>query len=728
MWRRIGIQAETNILNYTTKRGYRVALRQDNHKMGVDVELEEAGFTSKTRAKFFNRIWHPYLPQKVSAMQWLVLTEGLLVGAWRERIGLPSTCPLCPAQAHETLQHAFQDCTEVQRAWQLFRNTRMTTGAPPSYHTWNDISRGLMTDPPGPSIDEELQWDTAAAFTLNSDTPWDILRAQLLWSIWCQRVTHTFSDDQFHLGVVLWNAWRNTIYCAMEAYKELFRHKRNEEKRQQIITCFQQIWTASNTFGRLRGTQIKWNLTPPQEFLPKELAAWTATPIRIHRLSPSPDAEEEFAARADFANQVDDFLQEVAQQWRPAAPGDQEPEVRPSNPASPSIAPDEAATSLQDNLQNPSTPTGRRSPTRAAPPTVQVPCRETADYGPPQGSEPQGTISEPPGPERVETPLEQTYTGAPSDPNGTHNSRRQVASRAKKRCTRRMQHPSQQRKCNTQRQHQQLIPQLTSPNTQIRRPPTSRPKRRCSRRLRHPHKTHRIPSTEQAAEGSPLNNRVFPPPVLSPSTYPAIGLQGKKPDLPKATPGNRVTQSSINTADTRTGPDPTPAPEAPPKGRHKNHPFNKEVNTNPPSIDRSKPSSRPKTKCRFGPQARRGRPRHRSDSPPTREAPPPPPSDRTATRRDSDLHDYTPHHEPLDAEGTAQHLARGGTQESDRPVSVQTPAPRSACDASTPVEPPASVPWGTMRFDQASTEAEDSQEFDELLQEIDRTRRHALHE
>lgn len=312
VWRRIGMLPDTNILNYTTKRGYRVALRQDNHKMGVDAELEEAGFTSKTRAKFFNRIWHPYLPRKVSAMQWLVLTEGLPVGAWRERIGLPSSCQLCPTQAHETLQHAFQDCTEVQRAWHLFRHTRTAPGAPSSYHTWKDISRGLMTDPPGPSMDEELQWDTAAAFTINSDTPWDILRAQLLWSIWCQRVTHTFGDDHFHLGVVLWNAWRNTIYCAMEAYKELFRHKRNEEKRQQLIACFQQIWTASNTFGRLRGGDIKWNLTPPPEFLPKELAAWTATPIRIHRLSPSPDVEEEFAARADFSTLVDDFLQDIA--------------------------------------------------------------------------------------------------------------------------------------------------------------------------------------------------------------------------------------------------------------------------------------------------------------------------------------------------------------------------------------------------------------------------------
>lgn len=95
-WRRIGILADTTVLNYTTKRGYRAAVQQNHHQMKLDAELETSGFNSKARAKFFNRIWHSYLPRKVSAFQWLILTEGLPVGAWRERIGLPSQCQLCP--------------------------------------------------------------------------------------------------------------------------------------------------------------------------------------------------------------------------------------------------------------------------------------------------------------------------------------------------------------------------------------------------------------------------------------------------------------------------------------------------------------------------------------------------------------------------------------------------------------------------------------------------------
>lgn len=206
------------------------------------------------------------------------------VGAWREKLGLPGQCLLCAPQERETLQHAFLDCEEVQQTWSCLRQTRLAAGLTPAYTNWKDISRGLMSDPGGISVESDLQWDTASAFTINSDTPWDILRAQLLWAIWRQRVTHAFDDEQFHLGLVLWHAWRNTIYCAIKAYKELHMHKQNEEKMQEQIACFQQIWTADQIFGKLRGEEIKWHLTPHQAFLPQALSAWIATPIRVHRL------------------------------------------------------------------------------------------------------------------------------------------------------------------------------------------------------------------------------------------------------------------------------------------------------------------------------------------------------------------------------------------------------------------------------------------------------------
>ena len=210
------------------------------------------------------------------------------------------------------MRHAFLDCPSIRQAWILFRNTRRAAGLTSGYTAWEEVSRGQMNDPPGPNVETNLQWDTAAAFTINSETPWDILRAQLLWATWCQKVAHVFKDEHYHLGLVLLNAWRNTVYCAMEAYKELFRHKRNEEKRQQMITCFQQVWTASNIFGRMGNSGIRWNVIPHPEFLPKDLGAWTIPPLHIIRTSPSPDVEAEFTARPDFQTLVQEFVQGIA--------------------------------------------------------------------------------------------------------------------------------------------------------------------------------------------------------------------------------------------------------------------------------------------------------------------------------------------------------------------------------------------------------------------------------
>ena len=59
----------------------------------------------------------------------------------------------------------------------MFRNTCRVANLPPVYDYWNDINRGLMTHSLGPSIEEDLPWDTLAAFSITPNTPWDILRA-----------------------------------------------------------------------------------------------------------------------------------------------------------------------------------------------------------------------------------------------------------------------------------------------------------------------------------------------------------------------------------------------------------------------------------------------------------------------------------------------------------------------------------------------------------------------
>ena len=266
------------------------------------------------------------------------------------------------------------------------------------YNTWKDISRGLMSDTLGPVIEETLRWDTAAAFTVTMDTPWDILRAQLLWAIWCQRVAVAFRDENFHLGVVLWQAWKNTIYCAIEAYKELFRHARNEEKRQELISCFQTVWTQSEIFGRMRGGDLKWNLTPHKDFLPEELGAWNVQPIRIQRLSPSPDLEAEFTAREDFGDLIDAFIRGVG-----------------NNQDLKSKSTQELDTSSQDT-QGWTTPT----PIDVGETDTTYPTSETPTTTPLET----GEQTPPPSPQK-RNPLEQL----PSCQQNTHNQNRNVQKR-----------------------------------------------------------------------------------------------------------------------------------------------------------------------------------------------------------------------------------------------------------------------------------------------------------
>ena len=79
---------------------------------------------------------------------------------------------------------------------------------------------------------------------------------------------------------------------------------------------FQKVWTTSNIFGWLSDAEIKWNLTPPKEFLPNEFGALNATPILINRLSPSPNVEAEFATLTNFPNMVNEIPQNAGCNWR----------------------------------------------------------------------------------------------------------------------------------------------------------------------------------------------------------------------------------------------------------------------------------------------------------------------------------------------------------------------------------------------------------------------------
>lgn len=90
----------------------------------------------------------------------------------------------------------------------------------------------------------------------------------------------------------------------------------------------------ANIFGRLNGPDIKWNLTLPANFLPQNLGAWMAPPITIHRMPPSPNYEVEFTTQTDFPDRVQEFLDEIGNNYHVPAHSDPEEKQEGASPAS----------------------------------------------------------------------------------------------------------------------------------------------------------------------------------------------------------------------------------------------------------------------------------------------------------------------------------------------------------------------------------------------------------
>jgi hypothetical protein len=213
----------------------------------------------------------------------------------------------------------------------------------------------------------------------------------------------------------------------------LFRHKRNEEKRAEAISCFQKVWTAANIFGRLQeGRKIRWNLTPNEYFLPKELGAWMVPPIRIIRRSPSLDPEATFLAQSDLEEQIDDFIQGIGANWRPAPQRD--------SPPAPTRTPTEVTLRQEGRTEEEVTSTEVAPPSPAGSPQ-------------PNSSPPQTALN----------PVA-AGEGCPHQPI-SHQASMKATSRNKQKCKRRL----------------PILPahhDLT--NTPHRAPPQSRTKARCS--------------------------------------------------------------------------------------------------------------------------------------------------------------------------------------------------------------------------------------------------------
>ncbi len=113
-WRKRGSFLESNIFGYTTKRGYKEINSRQGCQLSFDFELQQSRITLRPKKFIFSKLWHPWLPHKVSTMIWLILANGLLVGTWRTEMGQEGSCQVCNARALETTEHTFSSCETLE--------------------------------------------------------------------------------------------------------------------------------------------------------------------------------------------------------------------------------------------------------------------------------------------------------------------------------------------------------------------------------------------------------------------------------------------------------------------------------------------------------------------------------------------------------------------------------------------------------------------------------------
>lgn len=273
-WSRVDRMPEVNFCEYTTKRGYQIGLSLHGKKAWLDEELHSRGYSERDRGKALKSIWHPWRPRKIAAFLWLIINKGLPTGSWRGKLGMPSECQVCAERPIETTEHCFQTCEEVRRAWELFRQLRLKANLTREPGNWEETLMGKALSTTRQHYAEEAPWGAEKAFSINSNTPWDLLRTNILWNIWVQRCRHNFTNEIFSLSSALYTAWQNTIQIGMAAWFEVtkFRHVRGQQKQNQLEETFTNIWTAGEIFSTKRQNSMVWKFTPDDTFLPKGMA------------------------------------------------------------------------------------------------------------------------------------------------------------------------------------------------------------------------------------------------------------------------------------------------------------------------------------------------------------------------------------------------------------------------------------------------------------------------
>lgn len=242
-------------------------------------------------------------------------------------MGLPSKCTVCTGDHEETTQHCFQTCTGVQKAWDLFKNLRQKANLTQEPENWEETLMGKALATTGQCHEVELPWGADKAYTINSNSPWDMLRTNLLWYIWVQKCNHNFREEKFNLTSALYRAWQTTIQIGMAAWYEIqkFRGRRNQQRQLQLEEACIRIWTKGNIFANESQGNIQWKHTPDSTFLKRELAEeFLGTRNQRRDRQPSQSSNSSLANQRDTAS---------SQHTQPGSLGPMAPPTTTSGPA-----------------------------------------------------------------------------------------------------------------------------------------------------------------------------------------------------------------------------------------------------------------------------------------------------------------------------------------------------------------------------------------------------------
>jgi hypothetical protein len=108
------------------------------------------------------------------AMVWLIMVEGLPIGAWHIQIGQEGICNLCTKSSLKTTKHGLMWCAIIQEVWCNFRDFKIRSLLLPRYFSWEKVLLGELQQCHNELVDEKMEWDIRKLCIISMRTPWDI--------------------------------------------------------------------------------------------------------------------------------------------------------------------------------------------------------------------------------------------------------------------------------------------------------------------------------------------------------------------------------------------------------------------------------------------------------------------------------------------------------------------------------------------------------------------------